>query len=285
MVTRQMIRCNRIRWLVGAHLVLAAAPLLGMLVEINMQTLPLLWALSSLPLGGLMTLSVWVGVGRTRPLWRVAIGLAANFYLSTFSFIAHFAAVTETLSKTDWIMGYLEAVAESALLLLVLGGTFMLIGRRFELALVEPGAAPARSGHLQFSMFQILVLMSAVAIVLSLLRLARAATGHEPSTWETITIYSFMFVTFLVNVACAAFAALGTGNVKRNVVLVLAVSILLGVAAAIAMHQDMTGWWLFVGSTFIMIIPTIMVLASLLVARSCGYRLIHRTSENQTAGS
>jgi hypothetical protein len=227
-----------------------------------------------------MTLGVWVGVGQTRPLWRVAIGLAAVFYLSAFSFIAHFAEVTEPLSINEWIMGYLEAVGESALLLLVLGGTFMLIGHRFELALLDPEVAPARNRHLQFSMFQILILMSTVAIVLSLLRLTRAAIGHEPSIWETITVYSFMFVTFLVNAACAAFAALGTRNVKRNVVLVVAVSILLGVAAAIAIYQGM-GWWLFVGSTFIMIIPTTVVLVSLLVVRSCGFRLVARSSRNQ----
>jgi hypothetical protein len=282
-VTNEPSGCSRIRWLIVAHLVLAAAPLLGMRVGFDMQTLPLLWALSSLPLGGLMTLSVWIGIGRTRLLWRVAIGLAATLYLSIFSFIVGVGTITESLSITEWLMYYLALAMEMASLLFLLAATFMLIGRRFELALVEPEAGPAPSGQLQFSMFQIMVLMSAVAIVLSSLRLARDATGHESSTWETITIYSFMFVAFFVNAACAAFATLGTGEVRRNVALVLAVSILLGVATAIAMHQDITGWWLFVCSTFIMIIPTSMVLVSLLVIRSCGYRLIRRTNGAQVA--
>src|SRR4051812_7502341 len=219
--------CSRIRWLIGTHLILAAAPLLGMLMQFDMQTLPLLWALGSLPLGGLITLSVWIGVGRMRLLWRVAIGLAAVFYLSAFSFITHFAEVTEPLTTADWIMGYLEAAGESALLLLLLSGTFMLVGRRFKLALVEPEAGPPPGRQLQFSMFQIMILMSVVAIVLSLLRITRSVIGHEPSTWETITVYSFMFIMFLVNAACAAFAALGSRNVKRNAVLVVTVSILL----------------------------------------------------------
>jgi hypothetical protein len=275
--------CSRIRWLIVAHLVLAAAPLLGMRLELSMRMLPLEWALASLPLGVLMTLSVWIGMGRPRLLWRLAIGLAAILYLSIFSFIVAVARITESLSKTEWLMFYLGSAMELTILLFLLAGTFMLIGRRFEIAVVEHEAGPARSGQLQFSMFQIMVLMSAVAIVLSLLRLAREATGHESSTWETITIYSFMFVAFFVNAACAAFATLGTGEVKRNVVLVLVVSILLGVATAIAMHQDITGWWLFVCSTFIMIIPTVMVLASLLVVRSCRYRMIRRASGTQAA--
>jgi len=58
---------------------------------------------------------------------------------------------------------------------------------------------------------------------------------------------------------------------------VFLVSSLLGVAIAIAMRQD-EFWWLFVGSMFIAIIPTATVVVSLLVVRSCGYRLVRRTS-------
>jgi hypothetical protein len=49
---------------------------------------------------------------------------------------------------------------------------------------------------------------------------------------------------------------------------------LLGVATAIAMHNETVSWWLFGGSMLIMIVPTMVVLASLLVVRSCGYRIV-----------
>ena len=157
----------------------------------------------------------------------------------------------------------------------------MLIGRWFELSHVAPEAGPPpRAGRFQFSMFQVMVAMSIVAIILSLLRLVRAATGHPPSTWETIAIYSFMFATFFVNTACAAFAALGTGNVQRNVVLVSAVSILLAAATAIAMHYEMMAWWLVGGTMLIVIVPTATVLVSLLIVRSCGWRLLRRAGSH-----
>ncbi len=278
--------CSRIRWLVGAHLVLAAAPLLGLLMQLDMRTLPILWALIALPLGGLLTLSVWIGLGQTRLLRRVAIGLAASFYLSVWPFIQEAVQMHDSAgmaiykSASDWFMGYLEAVAPFAIILFLFGGTFMLIGLRFKLALAEPGTAALRNERLQFSMLQIMVVMSVVAVILSLLRATRKAGGGE-STWDWFMMNAFMFVIFFVNTACAAFAALGTGKVKRNVGLVFAVSILLGVAVAIAMHNDLAGWWLFVGSMTLAIVPTATALLSLLVVRSCGYRLVRRVRATQ----
>src|SRR4051812_29832115 len=107
---------KRIRWLVFAHLILAAAPMLGLFLLFSEVTLPLRWALVALPLGSVMTLSVWVGLGRTRLLWRTAIGMAGGFYLSFWPFLqesiesrgASGASIYESVS--DWIVGYLEAV-------------------------------------------------------------------------------------------------------------------------------------------------------------------------------
>ncbi len=289
---REPSDCARIRWLVAAHLVLAAAPLLGLLVPVSMGTLPLLWALIALPLGGLLTLSVWIGLGRTRLLWRAAVGMAASFYMSVWPFIQESvgmhdpAGIAIYRNANDWIIGYLEAVVPFSILLFLFGGLFMLIGLRFRLVMVKPDAAPPCRARLQFSMLHIMVVMSVVAIVLSLLRATRQARGSE-STWDSLMMNAFMFVIFFVNTACAAFAALGPGKVRRNIGLVVFVSILLGIALAVAMHQDETVWWLFVGSMSLAIIPTATVLVSLLVVRSCGYRLIRRgdTDEAVTLGS
>ena len=78
---------KRIRWLVGTHLILAAAPMLGLFLPLSDVDAPLRWALLALPLGSLMTLSIWVGLGRTRLLWRTAIGFAGGFYLSFWPFV------------------------------------------------------------------------------------------------------------------------------------------------------------------------------------------------------
>ncbi len=265
----------RIRWLVVAHAILAALSLLVMCFQFNEGTLPLFLILSSLPLGSLMTLSVWIGMGQSRWWWRLTLGLVAIFYLSGFSLVVDLSFAPARLPIGDWMTEYLQKTAELTALLLLLVGMFMLIGRRFALLQLKSHTL-THSGRLQFSMLQIMVAMSTVAIILSLLREVRAASGHEPSNWETITIYSFLFVTYLVNTVCAAFATLESGQVKRNVALVLVVTILLGIVTAIAMFSDLSEWWFFLGSMLFMIVPTVIVLVSLLVVRSCGYRLVRR---------
>ena len=127
-------------------------------------------------------------------------------------------------------------------------------------------------------MLQILVVMSIVALVLSLARATRDSHGGVDSTWDWLVMNAFVFVMFIVNTACAAFAALGLGNVKRNVGMVLIVSIILGIATAIAMRVEEMPW-VFAGSVLIAFVPTVMALVSLLVVRSCGYRLIRRGGE------
>src|SRR5215212_3705900 len=95
---------SRIGWLVVTHAILAAAPLVNIWLTPDMILMPLEWTLSSFPLGSLMTLSVWVGLGRMRPLWRVAIGLASIFYLTVFPKIVDIAHSTEHLSVAEWII-------------------------------------------------------------------------------------------------------------------------------------------------------------------------------------
>jgi hypothetical protein len=280
--------CIRIRLLVVAHLILATAPMLGLMTEFSMATLPLRWALVALPFGSLMALSVWVGLGRTRLLWRIALGMAGGFYVSFWPFLQeaiedHDAAGQPIyLTWNDWIIGYLDAVTGMGTLLLLFSVTFMLLRLRYTTAIADPGSIPPREERLQFSMFHIMVVMSVIAVVLSLLRATRHTTAAD-STWDWLAMNAFMFVIFFVNTACAAFAALGPSKVKRNVGMVAFVSLLLGIAVAIAMHQDQTNWWLFAGSMMLAIIPTVIVLASSLVARSCGFRLVRR--ENGIANS
>src|SRR5882757_3194289 len=102
-----------------------------------MQMLPLIWSLISLPFGALMTLSVWVGLGRTRLLWRIAIGMAGGFYLSFWPFLQDSlesrdaAGMSIYNNANDWIMAYLEAVTQFGTFLFLFSGTFMLIRLRY----------------------------------------------------------------------------------------------------------------------------------------------------------
>src|SRR4029078_11428266 len=141
-----------------------------MFFQPDIAMLPLLWGLISLPFGALMTLSVWVGLGRARMLWRCVSGLAASFYLAVWPFANDSLLSPERLSIGKWLLGYLEAVGTFSILLFLFGGVFMLIGLRFRLAHGERDAIPPHRQGLRFSMLQILVVMSIVALVLSLVR-------------------------------------------------------------------------------------------------------------------
>lgn len=275
--------CSRIRWLIAAHVVLAAAPLLAMFIQPDGPMVPLLWALISLPFGAMMTLSVWVGLGRTRLLWRVLIGLTASFYLAVWPFANNSASLPGRPSIGEWFMRYLEAVGPYSILLFLFSGVFMLIGLRFSLVHIERDEIPSHRQGLRFSMLQILAVMSIVAVVLSLARAMRESHGGADSTWDWLVLNAFVFVVFIVNTACAAFAALGLGKFTRNVGMVLVVSILLGIAMAIAMRSDDMPW-LFAGNILIAFVPTATTLVSLLIVRSCSYRLIRRRSESAIVG-
>src|SRR5690349_7929153 len=113
---------SRIRWLVVAHAILIAAPLLtltfaGSLRMWNSRLLPLEWALVSLPIGSLMTLSVWMGLGQTRLPWRLVIGLAALLYISILSIIDEVLRLQEIPSISELVTSYLQNTGELALLL------------------------------------------------------------------------------------------------------------------------------------------------------------------------
>jgi hypothetical protein len=255
-----------------------------MLFQPDMWLAPLLWAFISLPFGSLMTLSVWVGLGRARLLLRIVIGLAASFYLTIWPFVNEAASLHQSLSWSERLLSYLEAVGPFAVLLFLFSGVFILLGLRLRLAHVEQEAMPVDRQGLRFSMWQIMVVMSIVALVLSLARATRESHADTDTTWDWFVLNAFVFVMFIVNTASAAFAALGPSNVKRNVAMVVIVSVALGITTALALRNEAMPW-AFIGTALIGIVPTLVVLASLLVVRSCGYRLIrHDTAASAAAG-
>ena len=275
---------SRIRWLLVAHAILAAAPLLILGLNPSTVTAPLEWALGSFPLGSLMALSIWVGIGGTRLIWRALIGLGSISYLAIFPTIVDATMAPAGVSASEWTMMYLDTVWQLAIMFALLSGTLLLLGLRFQVARPTSGVAPVGEARFQFSMLQIMVGMSAVAVVLSSLRLARTASEHGSSKWEAVTLYAFLFVAFFVNTACAVFATLGFGKVGRNIAMVLAIAVLLGVATSIAMHNDLEDSWILGGTILIATMPTVIVLVSLLVVRSCDYRLVRRRQRGEVTG-
>lgn len=278
MVAPEKVR-KRLGLLVAAHLCVAATPMLWLLVPDGDWSLPLLWATSAVPVGGLMTLAVWVGMGRSRAIWRLVIGLAGSAYLAIWQPVSFMMRVARSQSAvlSDWMSNYLSMAAPYGITIIMFGSMFLLMRYRWTLTRRELDKAAPRKDKLQFTVLNLLVIMSIVAVVLTLVHGSRGddnTTSVNGQNWQAPAAFALGFVIYLINTACAAHAALRTGQVRWNILLVLLVSILSGVAFSLAAHQERLGYWFIAWGTLTVLIPTLIVIASLLVVRSCGFRLI-----------
>jgi hypothetical protein len=280
-VTRELSGKRLYRFL-AVHVVLAAAPLLSLALPHDLAFIPIIWALFGVPIGSLMALSVWIGMGSARISWRLLGALAATAYVTlalTMVNVAQMIYYTGTISVLECTKTYATVAAAYSVVILLFGGMFGLVGRRFELRRVEPQEVLPDREYFQFSLLHVLVIMSVIAVVLTLLRASRDDIKNTTSAFQWSAMDSLAFTVFLLNTLCAACAALWPIGVKRNVGLVMVVALLLGLVLAFAMHNDQIAWLLFVGGMLMAIVPTGTEVASLLYVRSCGYRLVRRTRD------
>ena len=270
---------RRLRLLVGAHLFVGAAPLLSLLVPLEVRFLPLIWATASVSLAQLMLLAFWVGMGTSRGMVRVAGGLMGSAYVATWP--ALISILSPHSQETPWrevVAWLLRAVGANCLMVLLFAGIFFLMRRWFtELRRVPDPAGPRPAARFQFSILHLLVIASIVAIVLGLMRSARPAgmdAAAPRTSWEVVAAGVLMVVVFVVNAVCAVRAPLAVGPIGIRIFLVLLVAILLGAALGLVLHYDLLTWWQLLFDVLALAVPTVVVVVSLLVVRRCGYRLV-----------
>jgi len=268
---------RRITQLAVVCAILAAAPLLAILLPVNTATVPILWATYSPPIGALMTLAFWAGMGSSPIAWRLA-GLVGGS-----AYVAVWLSLSDALAFRDerpMAAIYRQSWTPLLIIALLVFGMFAILRLRLQLS-DNVGAMPTRSSNrFQFSVYHLLVVTSVAAVVLALMRGAR---GSEPAdrgieSWQWWAGAALAIVTFFANTAGAACAGLGPQNVVRNSALVLLISALLGAALAFALRHDEVGAWFFAGGVATMVLPTVVILASTLWLRPCGIRLIRHRS-------
>jgi hypothetical protein len=270
------------RWLIGTHLVLAAAPAFEFLLIRDERYLLLIWVAITLPFGSAMTVSVWMGLGRARFVWRLLTTVIALAYVTLWLAVGN--AMMMSSSIAQFVEIYLEALLPIGIVMVLFGGMFLLLGRIYQISRVEIPDVAWPAERFQFSVLHVLALMSLIAVILTLLHTVRENNPRNPTSvlgWTAED--SLAVIVFFLNAGCAAYATLWPSHVKRNVSLVLLVSTLTGIVIGFATRNDQSEWRLFVGSMLIGIIPTVVEIVSLLVVRSCGYRLVRRNSGTQVA--
>ena len=272
---------RRLTLLVAVHLCLAAAPLVWLFVPLE-RRFPLLWSIESIPLGGLMLLAFWIGMGNQRLVRSLLIGFAACLY---FSFFPAIVAVVKAQQSGEAIGSPLELLArlEESMgsCLIVVGpisAAFFVSRRAWQLATPVVAHEQTLTDAFRFSVLNLLVVMSLVALVLGLARASHHSTTAtvQSQQWRLLASYALIFVIFVINTVCAAHSTLQMAAVRRNVVLVLLVSLFSGVALSLAFGYESIAGTHVLGGASIIVIPTLIVIASLLVVRSCGFRLIRR---------
>ena len=265
----------RTRWLVSALMASCTLPIVGNLLPLSVAWMPLLWATSTPPIGVMLMLSFWVGLGSASLLLRLIAGAVGVVYIF-LSFVT--AEVVRQLLSGEVVRSklsdYADQAATIAVAVALFSAIFMALRRWWTLrpALALDAATPPKS---QFSILYLLILTAGVAILLTLVRASRDSLAASDGGQIAGNVLGL--VAFAANAVCASFAALRPAPVRRNCILVLLVACLLGIALSFGANHDRASWTLIAFGPVISILPTAILLGSLLVVRSTGYRLLRKS--------
>jgi hypothetical protein len=236
--------------------------------------LPVQWAATSLPVGGLMALAFWAGMGTTPLVWRLVGTIVSCAYAAVWPTVT--LGLQPNFSTFDPRF-YLAMFMQYLVLTLLIAVMFAAMRVRFQIRTNRHTHMEEKTNRVQFTVFHLLVLTSFTAVVLTLMRGARG-NGQGVVGWQLSAALALIVIIFFVNTACAVWAVLGSESIRRNCLFVFLASILLGSAVAFAAKHDQLSWSLFAGGTMITMLPTIGVMLSLLWLRPCGIRIVRRQS-------
>ena len=151
------------------------------------------------------------------------------------------------------------------------------IVRIWRAELLSSGGQPSQSNRqgLQFSIRSLMLFTLVVAVLITAGKQMRQAGWSGP----TLLFMSFWMLCFAVTNLAAVWAAMGLGSpwLKCGAVSLLSLAIALTFSWCAGVSGDD---WFHV--TAIMVLEIVLLLASLLVVRSCGYRLVRYSATPRT---
>ncbi len=267
----------RLKWLIVVHVALGACLMAGRLIPPDIRFLPLLWALFSVPIAQLMLLSFWAGLGGGRGMRRLLGTLLGVAYLTAWRTV--YQMFLQNSGGTTFLDLFVMTYAMYLGCTVFFAGVFLGIRRwKAELRQVPEVATATPPARFQYSLLSLLLIITVASVIFSEISSIRTARGDgDPGAGMFVGMLLFLTIG-LVNLLCAVWAALGVGHVGLRVSLVLLVALMLGIAQSLAMSHDRIAIWLPLASAFAMaVVPTAVVVVSLLVVRSCGYRLVPKS--------
>lgn len=199
-------------------------------------------------------LAIWAALGRSPIMWRVIVTLIGSSLLG----LALCASIGEM--EAEWFVLVW-------ILTVVVAACFLVLRRlRFKLVNVNTSLSPS-SGELQFSLFQMMALLTVVATL---------AAGGRLLAPRMATVGALAFglaIAFCLGVLALAsvWAALGKGNVVQRLI----VLILLTVGTGGLVYYVMEATQADPGSIWavVVVVYASATVGTLLAARSLGFRL------------
>lgn len=273
-----------IKWLVALQLIIGVAPLASLVGLNSAWLLPIWWALSALSIAQLTLLSFWVGMSERGWLTRLAIAALATAYVSYWPVMAQcIASIGTDHDLTQgllFIEPFLFMFANYAAFVTLISVGFIVMRRRgVTLTRHSQVMDPLTTPHSQYSVFNLLAIMSLCSLVLSLVKVADPE--EKLARFEMVAqvaSYLLVFIIFLINSICAAWATLGPRSPWIRIGVTTGVSWILGIAMAVATGNDSPSWFMFLAASLIPVVSTTFVVLSLLVVRAFGYRLAAKTA-------
>ncbi|HEX5447489.1 MAG TPA: hypothetical protein VFW87_26980 [Pirellulales bacterium] len=269
---------RRLKLLVAVHLFISTAQAAMFLVPAHVNYLPAMWAIGSLAIAQLILLSFWAGMGSQRAALRFPAAVLGSVYMAALPIGAVWGLGPSSMSQTDLGEEFVGNAGPYCALVMFFAAMASAARRWLvDLRLTSDAEQTVQPRHYQFSILHLLVLTSVAAIVLALKRATRADAAGSPTGWQSAADEVLMIVAFVINAVCAAWAALAVGPVRMRVGLVLLVAALLGATLAFSGTGESLFWWHAPAFAVFLALPSAIIIASLLVVRSCGYRLVART--------
>ncbi len=269
-----------VRGLVAVHLVLATAPLGAELLGdfIDLRMVPLKWVLSStlIPFSQIMLLSIWVGMAATaRKLPKILLAILATAFIAVWVTSGEVLGSTKPpISMVSLYFGHLAIMLGIfAVLSAVMVGTSLLVGTiRFTKDTDLPSAEP----RFRNSLFALLVVSTATALVLGLVHMSRVESESNPFPAAAGMSLLLGMVVFALNMLTTIWATLGAGHVKRRLLAAFLISLILGISMSVGTGRSLFSelWWSFVSDSLSVVLLAAVMACTLLWIRRIGFRLV-----------
>jgi hypothetical protein len=214
-------------------------------------------------------LGIWGALGTTRPMWRLPAVVTTTAYLCVLN-------ITADRNWSRWSeigMRYLLMIAlPTAVIFLALS---RLRHSRRRLSLAHSVGLSPTAERFQFTIRHLLLTTVVVAVVLAIGRGVRAFTDTESNVF---VVSLAILVPWIIIVEMASlWAALGVGRPMPRLAVVVPTAFVVGAisfyyrANVIPVPVD---WKMYVSESAILGLQAIITSASLLLIRSCGWRLV-----------